>query len=63
LQVTIPARVSKVTVVSGSRAGAIPVATTVVAVPMMQWPLMGTYSSCSVITTEKSAFGSIAGKT
>jgi hypothetical protein len=30
---------------------------------MMQWPLIGTYSSCSVMTTEKSAFGSIAGKT
>ena len=38
-----------------------PVATTVVAVPIMQWPHIGTYSSCSMMMTEKSAPAAIGG--
>ena len=38
-----------------------PVSITVIAVPMMQWPLMGTNPSCSMISTEKSAVSLIDG--
>ncbi len=38
-----------------------PVATTVIAVPMMQWPHIGTYSSCSMMITAKSAPSAIGG--
>ncbi len=58
---TSPAGVSMRTVVSGSSAGTMPVATTVVAVPMMQCPHIGTYSSCSMMITAKSAASSCGG--
>ena len=54
-QVTRPAGVSMRTVVTGSIAGTMPLATKVMAVPIMQCPHIGTYSSCSMMTTEKSA--------
>ena len=43
--------------VAGSTGRTIPVATTVVAVPMTQCPHMGTYSSCSMMMMEKCASG------
>ena len=60
-QLTSPAGVSMRTVVSGSTALTMPAATSVVAVPMMQWPHIGTYSSCSMMITAKSASSAIGG--
>ncbi len=60
-QVTRPAGVSMPSVVVGSLAGTMPVETTVIAVPMMQCPHIGTYSSCSMMITEKSAPSAIGG--
>jgi hypothetical protein len=58
---TSPAGVAMRTVVTGSTAATMPAATTVVAVPMMQCPHIGTYSSCSIMTTAKSASSASGG--
>ncbi len=60
-QTTRPAGVSMRTVVTGSSALTMPVATRVMAVPIRQWPHIGTYSSCSMMITAKSAPSSIGG--